>query len=152
MSTNFLSRYFDPALTPPKVSSREELEQREVDRLTRALAVVIMAGSIPRRLGGDASDDELAKDKKRARRAGHALSQALKGWSKKYDLPLDDKIRMEGAQIKWDDWLTVHVTKIQDELRCLATWAVLNNEERWGRSAVVNLENEINWLTYALRD
>lgn len=149
----FLERFYDPALELPAVSGREELERREVERIGRALAVILIVGSMPRRLGAEATDDELALDRKRARRAGHALGQAMRGWSKKKEaLPLDDKIRKAGAQLNWERWETEHVAEIQSELRCLATWAVKNTEQKWGRSVVVRLENEINWISYALRD
>lgn len=153
MIHTYLERWYDSGLTPPEVASREELERREVERLSGALAIVLMAGTIPRRLGGDATDEDLALDRKRAKRAGYALSQALKGWTKKKpDLPLDDKVRMAGAQLDWDRWLQEHNAALENELRCLATWAVIHNEQRWGRSAVVKLENELNWITYSMRD
>jgi hypothetical protein len=67
-------------------------------------------------------------------------------------LPLDDEIRVEGAQLDWKEFETAHLNVVQERLRSVATWAIRNQEHRWGRSAVVRLENEINWLTYALRD
>jgi hypothetical protein len=111
------------------------------------------AGGIPRRLGADASDDDLSVDRKRARRVSHALRQAIKGWAKKMpDLPQDEELRVEGSQIVWETWCEEYLTDLTQQLRSLVTWAVRNEEERWGRSAVVKLENEINWLTYAMRD
>lgn len=149
----FLARYYDAALDPPKVKDSAELERAEIERLSRALSVVVIAGSIPRRLGGDATDEDLALDTKRARRVGHALNGAIKGWTKKSPpLPVSDEIRREGAQIDWDVWRETHLTTINNQLRCLATWAIQNQQESWGKSAVVRLENEINWVTYALRD
>lgn len=153
MSNNFLERWHDSALEPPPAGAREELETREVERIVRSLAVVILAGTIPRRLGGDVDDSQLALDRKRARRTGHALTQALRGWTKKQPkLPLDDAIRIEGAQLDWTKWQEAHTTKIRNELRCLATWAVRHEERAWGRSAVVRLENELKWVEFALRD
>lgn len=150
---SFLARYFDGSLDVTGVGSREELERRQVERISRALAVTIIAGTIPRRLGGDATDEELARDRKRARRASHALTQAYKGWSRKKVSPeVNDAIRTEGATIVWETWLESHMTALQAELRYLSTWAIKSNEERWGNSAVVRLENEINWVSYALRD
>lgn len=150
--TQALTMYFDAALAP-RAGSREELEQVEVERLARALAVVLNAGAIPRRLGGDADDAALALDKKRAKRVAHALSGSLRGWTKKKaQLPNDDSIRREGAQLDWTKWIDAHLVETQNRLRFLVTWGVLNDQERWAKSVVVRMENEIRWLTYAMRD
>lgn len=149
---NYLAQYFDPDLTPPK-ATQAELEADQVKRITRALSVVLYAGGIPRRLGGDASDEELATDRKRARRVAHALKQSIRGWAKKMpDLPTDEELRVEGAQIVWDTWAQAYIADLNLQLRTLVTWSVRQEQERWGRSAIVKLENEINWLTYAMRD
>lgn len=149
----FLQRYFDPELKP-RAASREELETAEVERISRALSVVLLAGSIPRRLGGDASSEDLALDKKRAKRSAHALNQAMRGWVKKafsLDTP-SQEIRKEAAQIDWVQWREAHIIEVHNRLLLIATWGILNNEERWAKSAVVRLENELSWIGYALRD
>lgn len=151
--TTYLARHYDAALDVSGIGSREELERRQVDRIARALSVVLLAGGTPRRLGGDATDAELALDKKRARRTGHVFGQAIKQWTKKkVDLPLDDKVRSEGAQIDWPKWIEAHTAEINQQLRCLVTWALQNDEERWAKSAVVKLENELRWVSYAARE
>jgi len=152
-SNTFLQRFFDPALDPPRVESSEALENAQIARLARSQSVVILAGAIPRRLGAAATDTELALDRKRSKRIAHALGQSLKGWTKKnVPLPLDEKVRVEGAQVVWESWASDHLVAIQAELRSLATWAVLNEQEKWGRSCVVRLENERNWVEHAMRD
>lgn len=150
---SFLAQHYDPELNLDAIGSREELETRQIARINRALSVTLLAGTTPRRLGGDATDEELAVDKKRARRCGHALGQSLKQWTKrKQDLPLDDSVRREGAQIKWTEWAEAHCVDIKNQLRCVATYAIRSDQERWGKSAVVRLENELKWLEFALRD
>jgi hypothetical protein len=59
---------------------------------------------------------------------------------------------MAGAQIVWATWVEAYIMIVQTELRIWATWAIVNDQEIWGRRAVVKLENELNWITYALRD
>lgn len=150
---NFLQQYFDPALEPPSAGNREELETREVDRIERELSIVLVASMMPRRLGGDATDDDLALDKRRAKRVSHALIKSRAGWTKKrFNALSDEEIRRLGAQLDWNKWLESHIWAIEHELRCLATWAVHHDELRWGRSAVVRLANERNWVTYGMRD
>jgi hypothetical protein len=68
------------------------------------------------------------------------------------EIPNNDEIRRASAQMNWAAFLDDHVTTIQTELRYCATWAIKHDDQRWGRSAVVRLENELNWVTYALRD
>src|SRR5882724_11769921 len=95
----YLERYYDAGLDIKGIEAREEIERHQVERLKRSLSTIVMTGSIPRRLGPDVNDQELALDKRRARRAAHALKQALSSWSKRPgELPLDDRIRIEGAQ------------------------------------------------------
>jgi len=117
------------------------------------LTVVGVVGSIPRRLGGEATDLELAIDKKRARRVEHALRQSFSSWSKRDPkIQVTAEIQKEGIQLEWDDFIMRHMTQIMTELPLIATWAIQNDEARWGRSAVVYLENETRWVTYAMRD
>lgn len=153
MST-FLARYHDAELVLPDDVTREALEKEECSRIGRSLAVCLIAGSIPKRLGGDATDIELALDKKRSRRMAHALSRSLAGWTKKSAdyMPLDDAIRSAGAAIDWRKFEAEHVTLVKSRLSLMATYAIRDGQERWGKSAVVRLENELNWVTYALRD
>lgn len=149
----YLARYFDSGLKLPRNLNRDRIEFKQIDRISRALSVVLVAGSTPRRLGQDATRHELALDKKRARRMAAALQQSLKGWSVHPNIfNTDEQVRREGARILWDSWLIKHSTDIQEELRIVATWAILHDEERWGRSCVVKLENELAWTDYALRD
>ena len=153
MPVGFLEQHFDGDLSTNGVESREELERRQIERIERALSIILVAGVIPRRLGGDASDEELALDRKRARRAAHALTNSLKGWTRKSPKPpLNDKIRMDGAQLIWADWEAKHLAAVEHELRLCATWALRNEEIRWGRSAVVALTNELRWVSFSQRD
>lgn len=151
--SSYLARHFDPALDVGGVGSREILEGEQVERIKRALSVILVCGSIPRRLGGDATPEELALDKKRARRTAHALKQSLHSWRKRPgELPIDDQVRTEGAQMKWEPWGEAHTMTLNNQLRVVSTYAITSGEEDWGKSAVVRLENEVNWISYALRD
>jgi hypothetical protein len=142
----YLVQHFNPDLQLPDIGSWEEMEEREVNRIRRALSVSILAGTIPNR------STEPADDKRKARRVSHALRNSLKGWTKiSNQLPLDDSVRREAVSLQWDKWVTRHVTIVESEIVLVATWAIKLNFERWGRSAVVNLTNERQWVTYAVR-
>lgn len=58
---------------------------------------------VPRRLGGDATDKELADDKRTARRVKHRLEVALEDWSNG-----PGKVRAvadgSGARLVWSEW------------------------------------------------
>jgi hypothetical protein len=150
----FLDRYYDSALTIPPEITPGQLGSAEVERIARTLSVVRIAGTIPRRLGGLASDHELAVDRKRTKRVAHALNQSLNAWrpSNHHFTFNEEVLRREGAQLEWSSFAADHRTDVQSSLRVVATWAIRNNELRWGRSSVVNLMNEMAWIVYALRD
>ena len=150
---SFVGRYFDPGLEIPRAISRESLVSSEIDRITGAMTIIYVVGSIRRRLGIEATDPELALDKKRAKRVGWALTQSLICWSKKAPkIQVTAEVQREGHHLEWDQFILSHVTQLNTDLRLLATWAIQNDESRWGRTAVVNLENELRWLNYAMRD
>jgi len=151
--SGFVERYYDPGLQVPQGLSVESVVERETTRILRSLTLVIVAGAIPRRLGGDASSAELALDKKRAKRTSWALQQAHSCWSKKQTkIQVTPELEIEGAQLEYIYFIPEHMTQIMNELRLIATWAIQQDDHRWGRSAVVNLENEMRWIMYAMRD
>lgn len=150
--STYLSRYFDSGLKLPKIGASEDLQDRQIERISRALSVVVLAGTIPRRIGGEASSEDLAMDKKRAKRAGHALSQSLRQWRKREGkLPIDDSIRREAAQLLWPRWSEEHMSTLRSELAIVSTWAILVEQEAWGKQAVVRLDNELTWILYSMR-
>jgi hypothetical protein len=151
----FLDRYFDPELAIPREASNSSLASAEVERIVNQLAIVRVAGSMPRRLGIEANDQELSLDRKRAKRVAHALDQSLRAWrpSNRRSFGFNEEvIRREGAQLEWDKFAGEHRATVYTSIRLVATWSVKNDELRWGRSAVVNLMNELSWIIYALRD
>jgi hypothetical protein len=150
--TNYLGEHYDPGLDISGIGSREDLEKKQINRINRELAVILVTASIPRRLGPDADETELALDKKRGRRVAHALHQALTGWTKRPpQVTLDDEIRRLGAQLNWTSWQPAVLRSIEEQRRCVATYAVRSGQERWGKSAIVRLNNELKWVEYALR-
>ena len=149
----FLSRWYDAGLEIPPDLSEEVVTGDEIGRLTKHLAVVIYAASISRRLGGDASDEEMALDKKRGRRTAHALSQSLRGWAGRVPtLKADDEIRRLGAQMDWIKFREEHAADVLLRLRTISTWAMQTDNEKFGKTAAVKYQNELGWVGYALRD
>lgn len=148
----YLERYFDAALDVPDLDERAWRERQEL-RLSTALAIVITSGSIPRRLGSDATREEAALDKKRSRRVAHALATSLHAWNTKAPkLPGGEEIQRLGAQLIYEAFIPEHVTTARNELRLMVTWSIKNHKEKWGKPCVTRIQNEIAWVTYAMRD
>lgn len=149
----WLGRYFDAGLDIPDDLTSEVITADEIDRLAQTLAIVFHASTMKRRLGIDATREDLALDKRRARRTAWALKQALMGWTGKLpSIRTSEEIDRAGAQIVWTQFKADHSARLQGRLAIVATWAMLHDEVLFGNKAVVKLNNELNWVSYALRD
>lgn len=149
---SYLAPFYDPGLAIPRGLEISTIVAEECERISTALAVVLYASTLPRRLGGDAEDSELASDKKYARRVAHALRGAYRGWDKKSPtLPSGDEIRQEGAQLLWSNWHPAHIRSVESRAVLAVTFALRSNEDRWGKTALTNYLNEISWINYSMR-
>jgi hypothetical protein len=61
-------------------------------------------------------------------------------------------VRQAGAQLDWARFREEHAAHLNARLRLVATWALMTSNDGFGKTAVVKLRNEINWVSYALRD
>ena len=153
----FLAEWYDPGLETDPAETVESVTTAEISRLARQASIVSIAMGMPRRLGGDASSEDLSLDKRRAKRISHVLMQCLDAWQGETDkpgpLPLDDGIRMEAASIDWSEWCKSQQVWLRNRIRYIVTWGrATGTEERLIKSMVTKLKNELGWLTYALRD
>jgi len=148
-----IDAYRDPGIAFPEGTTAESLVEDEIERITYFLILVVIANEIPRRLGGEASDAELAADKRRCRRVGWALRQSLASWgvSEEPDLSCDEETRRMGIQMDWLSYAADHALQVNESMRYCATWAYENNSPEWGRYALRCLRNELHWVLYALR-
>lgn len=145
-----LDAYQDPGLEIDLKLSQEKIAGIEVARLQAALAVVTITGQIPRRLS-EGSREELALDKRRARRVAHVLRQSLLAWGGT-ERPASDEERIAGAQLDWPAWAEQQGTELSARIRYVATWAKKTSNLRFGKTAIVRLVQEVDWMEYALRD
>lgn len=149
---SWVAPWFDTGLEIPEGLTLDQLVKAEVDRLTLAISVVLYASSIPRRLGGEASREDLALDKLRCRRVGHALRQVYRGWDKGAVEPIsNDTVKQTGAQLEWSTFAAEHLVEMETRARLVVTWAVRSDQTRWGKTAATNFTNEHRWFTYAMR-
>src|SRR6516164_156402 len=140
----YLDAYLDPALDIPKGETPKKITVQEVKRLNHLLAVATAAQKIQRRLGADASDEEIARDKVQSRRIAHVARQCIAAWD---DVPKKrlEKCESEAAQIVWANWAAEHQTRLLNRMRYIATWQYkYSTEELWAKSAVVRLNNELS--------
>jgi hypothetical protein len=80
--------------------------EANIARLQRGVVQCQEVLNVPRRLGGDATDKELADDKRMARRIKHRLEVALVDWlgferHQAFDDPPPDGT---GARLAWGEW------------------------------------------------
>lgn len=148
----YLEQYLDTGLRIPDGITTAKITLDELARLNRLHAVATAAGEIPRRLGYDAESIELRNDKLRCRRIAHVAAQCIAGWGGKIDTKKLDVSR-EAATVDWPRWLQEHVVWLPKRMTFIATWQYrTGGDERWCKSAIVRLNNELSWSQYALRD
>lgn len=77
--------------------------EEQLLRLTKAVVMCDEAKAVPRRLGGNATDQELADDKRICRRVRHRLLTCAEDWNEGQtpDLPKGDG---SGARVQWATW------------------------------------------------
>jgi len=148
----FLQQFIDPGLRVSKSDTPESLAQKEIERLQELHAIAIASMNIPRRLGGDATDEELANDKRCGRRVAHVAAQCLRAWGTE-PKPISKNISRAAAQVRWSRWMAEHLLYLDQRMRYIATWQYkTGKDEKWAKSSLVRLGNEQRWLEYSLRD
>lgn len=149
--SSFLMQWHDPGLTVNEEDTADSLVQEERQRLAKMLAVAEAAQTVPRRLGADATPDELAADKRRSRRIAHVARQCATAWGKIVSITGD--VSREAAQVNWSQWWETHKTWLINRIKYIVAWAQKTGaDEKWTKSTVVKLTNELTWLTYAMRE
>jgi hypothetical protein len=151
-SSAFLAAYYDPGVAI-RDENPVEIERGERERLLTLYVVAQAASQIPRRIGGDAELIELREDKKRCRRVAHVARQCLEAWGGETTKAVPKDVRKEAAQVVWDKWWEAHQVVLRTRLTYIANWGLVQDADtqRWAKGAVQRLQNELNWLNYALR-
>lgn len=150
----FLQGYVDRAITVRPEDSAVALAAAEVERLQRLVAVFRTAAAHPRRLGGEAWPEELALDKKRAKRLAHAAEHVLRDWGGE---PVEwEEASKVAATLNFESWWHDHEAWLRARQCYVATWCQRygdnNGDLRWGKSAIVRFNNELKYLSYAMRE
>lgn len=152
---SYQAHWVDPALDIPAEETAKRIELAEISRLLKLYAIATATGHMARRLGTDATSEELAIDKKRSRRIAHVAVQLASAWSGKdpQKLKLKQDVSQEAAVVDWKVWWEGHQTWLVNRQRYVATWASRQKkQDKWCKSALVKFDNELKWISYALRD
>lgn len=149
----YIAGHLDLKLTVRATDSAAAIQTQEIERLQQLVAVMTAAATHPRRLGGDATAEELALDKKRAKRVLYIAEKCLSMWGGE-PAPFDEATRI-AATLRWEDWWSEHERRIQQRQRYIATWCHRygdqNGDIKWTNQALTRLTSELKWLVYALR-
>lgn len=137
----------DEKLKLPKDLTYEDVRADEVARLQELFSLGTLAAAHPRRLGGDASREELARDKRVSRRMAHVAVLCLRNWGEAPGEP-DPSLTPRAAQMDWDKWTEQRIAWLNTRVVYLVTWA----SRLEGASKLVNqLEHRIAMEVSALR-
>jgi hypothetical protein len=95
-----------------------------------------------RRLGGDATREELTADKQTARQIEHIAKKFADAWGSA-DLELDrNEIGRSSARITWTEWYSETMANLGIAKVFIATWAIRYGHEQHGRSFIHLISQE----------
>lgn len=136
-----LDQYFDACLELPEDRDRAWFEHQHRARLVAISTLAGVAVGLKRRLGGDATADELARDKKVGRYIQHFARDLSERWGTgsfneaQVLFPLDPK--MLWTTLATNCMAVIGPAKIQ-----LGTFAILNDCIPWGNAKMYLLTSE----------
>jgi len=151
----FLEQFNDPGLEIDLGWDPEKYAEQTKERLVAQAAMALHAHAVPRRLGGDATRDELAADKKISRQVQQRTETALKNWGgQPADVTefaqTDEERHRKGAQVDWPTWYLQYKATMQRELRIVATSALRTGHLKVGNQYVNRLFNELGTMDQIL--
>lgn len=154
----FLHEHADPGLELSQATidawDPAAWQEEEQVRAVMAAQILTVAASMPRRLGQDASREDLARDKKMARRLEWAMRNAVTDWKGNPDLILEalpDDARRRGAQLVLEQWSGERLAYIQDRKHYCATVCARRGLIKLGSQYVQRYLNEQKHLKWASR-
>ena len=143
MAPKGLEAWQDATLQPEPLTP-EEVVAEEARRLYNLHQMAMGAARIPRRLGGEATARELAKDKSTSRRVAFAASQLYGWWGALYSE--DEDQSRASAQVVWLEWWEEHVAYLDRREAWIATWGLQHDHATEANRYLVLLERERTYL------
>ena len=140
MARNGLEAWQDATLQPDSITP-EEVAREEAERLYSLREMAIKASVIPRRLGGEATGQDLSKDKRISRKVAHT-AEVLQGWWGTSD-PVDwEDPAKDSAQLVWSEWWEDHSTYLTRRMTWIATWGIKHDQRASANRFLALLERE----------
>jgi hypothetical protein len=146
----FLDQFLDGALPTPGEWTPQQETEAATERLQREMTIVHCAMMMKRRLGGDASPQELSADKKIAKMVFNRLLTIYETWGGDKEGALDavlapgEEEKAEGAQINWNEFWEAKKGFLKAQVRTMAGNAVANNDRKNGNRFANRYTNEYN--------
>lgn len=132
----------------PVAETRNLILELEDDR-----AALSWALTIPRRLGGDATPDQLAADKKYLRKCLHVVNTAIKNWCRitgdEPDQELSGRgdVKTAGAQLVVSGWLRTQIDLAETRRGRLVTQAIQTGNRKFANQAASYLSDHLDSCT-----
>lgn len=155
-----LDVYNDPEAVVPADWSAQAIVDRELVRLATTAHVAAMCVQKRRRLGIDATSEELSEDKKRGRRIEHLCRSMFRGW--RTEVESTDmvgpkpgskgwvEIQQTAATIDWDMYLDELYCELTERMRLVVTWCLRNDNKRMANRVVNRYLTELDRVSVIL--
>lgn len=148
---NYLQQFLDAGLQPTQNYDLKRKTQQQIDRLLREFALNKLTAAHPRRLGKDASPEDLAQDTHMAKLFAFGCQDILRSYgfdkqetekqSKKYRK--GPQIKRQAATINFEEYIYTKIAYLRHEMREIATNTIDTPNEQQGKKLVNNLNNEL---------
>lgn len=135
---------------------RESREvRRQVDRLAVGITKCVGALAVPRRLGEDASQRDLADDKRLARKYANILIANRERWDPEAPLigaDADPAVLAEGSRIDWVEWEEDWLADLEQQAGRLAATGLAKKVDARRVASMVHLLDSEAWAVRRVRE
>jgi len=146
----YLEQWNDVSIPLDTDFNWDNYAQEQQHRLTRLACIFDHMVGFKRRMGADATREDLAIDQKMAKRMRSAAYQFAGQWGATdeeidaYGTEHYEALRREAAQVDWPKFIEEHRTYLQQNLRLVATTALRKGDIKIGNKLCNRLLNEVN--------
>lgn len=152
---SYSEEFFDEeARFPEHWQGRDIIAIEQFYRLSATVQAAEMSLNMSRRLGGDATREELAADKRSARRVAHYCRQFAGAWLTEVPdtaIPpvpknhrMHKSIRKLASVVEWDAFADALESELLDQCRLIVSWAYENDDKKFANRAASRLLKEID--------
>lgn len=159
MSGKMYERWIDANQTTDDSFDLEAWTAYQCERLMDIAVMAQMVVDIPRRLGADATPQDLARDKRFAKKLRNQIIGVAEGqWREEHarkeykgliDNPVGprfDRLRQEAAQVDWSEWVPAIIRDLRIGATYIATQLHLRKQGKLANKMVHRFEVEIGLI------